>query len=404
MTERNDPTGGSDDLFEDLDTFFSSMDEDDWPGPIPAGSSKDRPKDRPEDEEARSSSDATPPTPPPDRAEASRPPSDPAFAGEAPAATGTGPSTGEMSTEDWTRLRDVLGEEGEDDSEFAVAETPVPPPAGGSLFGFPPPEEDDDPSAELPAFWEAKREAPPGPEGPSEGEPERHDLTLDDLKKPPPEYRNLPSPPDEPVVTASVGDPDDEGGWRPEADTSVDPPAQEPPPFQEPPRAEEPTPGREPPPEEAPPSEPPEQPHEPTLAELQAAADRVAGEFGPEAEAPGGVDEDLLSELAEPTGPRTVKVGEPESMLGPAWEDPTARTLGPESSRPPRLGGGRNLPAAVLTGAALGLVAIITLLLASAAFAVVAGIVVLFAQAELYATMQRRGFQPATMLGLALGG
>src|SRR5947207_2403096 len=309
MTDRNDPTGGSDDLFEDLDTFFSSMDEDDWPGPIPAGSSKDRPKDRPEDEEARSSSDATPPTPPPDRAEASRPPSDPAFAGEAPAATGTGPSTGEMSTEDWTRLRDVLGEEGEDDSEFAVAETPVPPPAGGSLFGFPPPEEDDDPSAELPAFWEAKREAPPGPEGPSEGEPERHDLTLDDLKKPPPEYRNLPSPPDEPVVTASVGDPDDEGGWRPEADTSVDPPAQEPPPFQEPPRAEEPTPGREPPPEEAPPSEPPEQPHEPTLAELQAAAVRV-----------------------------------------------------------------------------------------------VAGIVVLFAQAELYATMQRRGFQPATMLGLALGG
>jgi phosphatidate cytidylyltransferase len=33
----------------------------------------------------------------------------------------------------------------------------------------------------------------------------------------------------------------------------------------------------------------------------------------------------------------------------------------------------------------------------------VAGIVVLFAQAELYATMQRRGFQPATMLGLVLG-
>ena len=51
---------------------------------------------------------------------------------------------------------------------------------------------EDEPSAELPAFWEARSETTGRPEGPSEGEGERHELTLDDLKKAPPEYRNLP--------------------------------------------------------------------------------------------------------------------------------------------------------------------------------------------------------------------
>jgi phosphatidate cytidylyltransferase len=65
---------------------------------------------------------------------------------------------------------------------------------------------------------------------------------------------------------------------------------------------------------------------------------------------------------------------------------------------------GRNLPAAVLTAAVLAGVALISLAFAKAAFAIVAGAVVLLGQAELYATMHRRGHQPATALGLVLGG
>jgi phosphatidate cytidylyltransferase len=64
---------------------------------------------------------------------------------------------------------------------------------------------------------------------------------------------------------------------------------------------------------------------------------------------------------------------------------------------------GRNLPAAVLTAAVLAALALISLAVAKAAFAIVAGGVVLLGQAELYATMQRKGHQPATALGLVIG-
>jgi phosphatidate cytidylyltransferase len=413
MTERNDPpggSGGSDDLFEDLDTFFSSMDQDDWPEPIPSESTQDRPpaQDRPKEQPSRQERPPAPPeteeSPEPPRA-ADEPPAvaPPRTSGApvegTPSPAGPGGSRGEMSTADWTRLRDVLGEEDEEESEFGVADTPPPPATGSSLFGFPPSEEDEEPPSDLPAFLETNRE--PGAAEPSPEEAERHELTLEDLKKAPPEYRDLPIPPDESVPAPQGLEGSDEESWRPGADPAPSDP------VDEGPEVAGDTVASEPPAPEEPEPELPDLPPEPTLAELQAAADRVAGEFGPEAEVepevPGGVEEDLLSELAEPSGPRTVKVGEPESMLGPAWEDPTARTLGPEPPRPPRMGGGRNLPAAVLTGIGLGLVAVITLLIASAAFAVLAGIVILFAQAELYATMHRRGFQPATMLGLVLG-
>jgi phosphatidate cytidylyltransferase len=46
----------------------------------------------------------------------------------------------------------------------------------------------------------------------------------------------------------------------------------------------------------------------------------------------------------------------------------------------------------------------LSLLIAKAAFVVVAGGAVLLGQAELYATMRRRGHQPATALGLVVGG
>src|SRR5205809_71046 len=143
MTERNDPSGGSDDLFEDLDTFFSSMDQDDWPGPIEPESAKDHPEDQspgPDDRPTGASRSEAAPEPPrvPDEPAGEAPSHPSGGPPEAPSSTGeSGASQGEMSTADWTRLRDVLGEEEDEDSEFGVAETPPPPATGGPLFGFP---------------------------------------------------------------------------------------------------------------------------------------------------------------------------------------------------------------------------------------------------------------------------
>src|SRR6266542_2416231 len=64
----------------------------------------------------------------------------------------------------------------------------------------------------------------------------------------------------------------------------------------------------------------------------------------------------------------------------------------------------RNLPAAIMTGVILAVLALGSLAIGKAAFAIVAGGIVLLAQLELYTAMRRRGFQPAVPLGLAVGG
>jgi phosphatidate cytidylyltransferase len=90
-------------------------------------------------------------------------------------------------------------------------------------------------------------------------------------------------------------------------------------------------------------------------------------------------------------------------MGGPTWEEPTgSHALVTEPGGPS--GTGRDLPVAVLTGVVLFLVAAISLLVAKAAFVVVGGAVVLLGQAELYATVHRSHYQPATALGLVIGG
>ena len=86
---------------------------------------------------------------------------------------------------------------------------------------------------------------------------------------------------------------------------------------------------------------------------------------------------------------------------GPAWEEPTSHSV-LHDLVPPGLSE-RNLPAALITAGVLIVAAIVSLWISKAAFAVVASIIVLIAQAELYATMHRRGYQPATALGLVVG-
>ncbi|MGZ4137093.1 MAG: phosphatidate cytidylyltransferase, partial [Actinomycetota bacterium] len=65
--------------------------------------------------------------------------------------------------------------------------------------------------------------------------------------------------------------------------------------------------------------------------------------------------------------------------------------------------GGRDVPAAFLTGLVLAALAVGSIAIDPAAFAVVAGLIVLWAQGELYRALQKEHHQPATALGLVSG-
>jgi phosphatidate cytidylyltransferase len=295
-------------------------------------------------------------------------------AGEPPSFEREGPSeiwknepAGEMTGRDWSRLRHVLGE------EEGAEEIEYPPESSGEpeadLYGY---EEEE-------GFGEA---AAVDPGARIQGE---HELTLDDLKKAPPEYRDLPGVGEAEAESAAV---EGEADTVREQEAGVEEvSAQADAEKQEGLVAEVPS---------------PREPYweEPGISDVEAAADRLAAEFG-EARGPDEIEEELLAGIEESEGPRTVKVGGPDSMTGPTWEEPTSQPLMAESGAPEP---GRNLPAAVLTAAILAAAALISLALAKAAFAVVAGAVVLLGQAELYSTMQRKGHQPATALGLVIGG
>jgi len=110
-----------------------------------------------------------------------------------------------------------------------------------------------------------------------------------------------------------------------------------------------------------------------------------------------GEEGDEGSEAAEPA--RTVRVGA-EGFGGPSWQEPTAIEVGAE---PERKGPGRDVPTAFLTGLVLAGLAVGAILIGPGAFAIFAGIVVLFAQGEFYLAMQKRHYQPATALGLVSG-
>ena len=258
-------------------------------------------------------------------------------------------STGEMTSEDWTRLRDAIGEEPGEDEAFAAAER----------GGAPGPLEEEELRAEDIPEW---REPGAGRE-----------LTLDDLKKAPPEYGDLPKPEDETGERAVTGAQPTRA--RPAEQVAADSGAES--------------------------DEAVDALTEPTIDEVEAAADHLAEDFR-ETPEPRQVEEELLADLEEPTGPRTVKVGAAETLAGPTWEEPTSRPLTAEPIPPPA--GARDMPAALLTAAVLAVVALVALAIAKALFVVVAGAVVLLGQWELYVTMTQKGHRPATALGLAVGG
>jgi phosphatidate cytidylyltransferase len=79
---------------------------------------------------------------------------------------------------------------------------------------------------------------------------------------------------------------------------------------------------------------------------------------------------------------------------------PPAIAVGADSER---AGPGRDVPTAFITGIVLAGLAVGAILIGPGAFAIFAGIVVLFAQGEFYLAMQKRHYQPATALGLVSG-
>jgi phosphatidate cytidylyltransferase len=375
--EGDERSGKFDDLFEDLDKFFAQGDAEtsgrtpraradsgaESPDPDEEAGGREQPEDllppgwQP-DIEGLDLGDAAP-APAGDRESQSRPddrPSEP-VPEEGPSSDD---ATGEMTGEDWRRLRDAVGEEGEG-QEPDASERFSPAGTERDLFGT---DADDDLADGIVLETGPARE-------------ERRELSLEDLKKAPPEYERLPRP-DEEEALVPPGAVDQEGDL-------ATPPVEE---DDEALVATEPT---------------PEEPYwaQPDMAEVEAAADNLAVSFG--GAEPERVEEELLADIeAEPEGPRTVRVGATEPLTGPTWEEPTSRPVMADQGGAPEPE--RNLPAAVLTAAILAAVALISLAVAKAAFAVIAGAVVLLGQAELYATMQRKGHQPATALGLVIGG
>jgi phosphatidate cytidylyltransferase len=113
--------------------------------------------------------------------------------------------------------------------------------------------------------------------------------------------------------------------------------------------------------------------------------------------------DDILEGLEAPAGaPRTVKVGS-EGLGGPSWQEPTSMEVGADIERRGPNAGERDLPAAFMTAIALAGFALVGLWIGNAVFAVLAALVVLVAQFELFTSMQKRHYQPATFVGLVSG-
>ncbi len=153
----------------------------------------------------------------------------------------------------------------------------------------------------------------------------------------------------------------------------------------------------------------PEEP--PSVEAVEAAADHFAESVREEVSVDPGeptsyitepVVPGLLDEEPEPEAPstRTVRVG-PDGLGGPSWQEPATVEVGAAEERRP---GGRDVPAAFLTGLVLAALASGSIAINAAAFAVVAGVIVLWAQGEFYRALQKEHRQPATALGLVGGG
>jgi phosphatidate cytidylyltransferase len=113
------------------------------------------------------------------------------------------------------------------------------------------------------------------------------------------------------------------------------------------------------------------------------------------------VEQDILSDLEEREHAAVI-VGT-EGITGPSWQEPATVEVGADLERRGPDSGERDVPAAFLTGTLLAGLAVASLLIGPGAFAIVATVVVLAAQGELFGLMVRGRHQPATAVGLVTG-
>jgi phosphatidate cytidylyltransferase len=383
--------GGDEDLFEDLDQFFAPLDEGDWPEEDearPAAKGEGAEASRPAPDDAGRAEDVETDL---QDLEIEIPDEQELLGAEPPQAQERGGEP-EAAAED---LREAPT--AEETPEVAAAGTVGEPPAGAEAT----PEEaalsDTEPGAPAAEDDWAEAEAPAVPA--AEGETP---LSVDDLRTAPPEYSDLPSPPeDQPVLAeeASVGSLQELEGL---GEVQAGPTDEED--------------------EFGLPTEEAEGPgQEPTEEEEEAVAEAAADHFA-EGLRPEEVERELLADLDEPDV-HTVQI-DSEAAAGeaaqeeppagaegaPTWEEEGAQpVLEEEEARPEgapaaaALVAGRNLTAAIISGGLLAAAVIALLVIGKGAFAVFATLIVMAGQAEFYAVMRTRGYRPATLLGLVIG-
>lgn len=388
------------DLFEDLDQFFAPLDETDWPeeaGTPVAGSeppaAPEGPGERPPPPERPAGEQTTDadiedleeleidlPEPEPEVTETPAAEEPPPAPPEEPAAAATPPRRDEEwdreQEEDWiaSATADMAGEDWELGDAAAAGPETAPPPGG--------------------------TEAPPQPTAGGD-----RPLSVEDLKTPPPQYANLPRPEEEEPVLAEEATMEDL-----EAPLAVE--------DEELPEEVAPVAEVELREEVSAPPPPPEPELPPEEEEIEAAADHFASGLGE----PGEVQRDILSDLEPDT--RTAPIDREAVMEraaadgldeaeaegaepAPAWESEgthaaVTTAAAEEEGAPPTTE--RNLVAAMVTGILLAAAVIALLAIGKGPFAVLATAVILLGQGELYAVMRRRGYHPATLLGLVAGG
>jgi phosphatidate cytidylyltransferase len=226
----------------------------------------------------------------------------------------------------------------------------------------------------------------------AEEDPDRPEATptVEDLSSAPPQYADLPGPttpsdePSGPVlqdpISGTGADDADEGVFGPEDTGEVEVPATS---------------------AVLPDDMPAEGEDEPHPEAVEAAAEHFATGMRPDE-----VERELLSDLGEEGGTETVRI-EPTAPVvteEPDWEEAEPVEAEAPAPGPPAEVGARNITAALVSGILLGAAVIALLAIGKAPFVFLATAAVLLAQAEFYAVLRTRGFQPATLLGLVCGG
>ena len=117
----------------------------------------------------------------------------------------------------------------------------------------------------------------------------------------------------------------------------------------------------------------------------------------------GDVEDDILSDLEETEDTTPAVVVGPEGLGGPSWQEPASVEVGADIDRRGPHTGDRDVSAAFLTAIVLIVLSLGSLLIGRQVFAVIAALVALLAQGELFGSMVKRHHQPATLVGLVGG-